>query len=58
MAKVLTCSSILPDCEFEVHAASQEEVLQMVALHAKVAHHIEEIDEATAEVVVAAIRDE
>ena len=57
MAKVLTCSSIFPECDFEVRAESQEDVMQAAVSHARVVHNILEIDDETARLVVAAIKD-
>jgi predicted small metal-binding protein len=57
MAKELCCGDVIPGCDHVMRAETEEEVLAKGADHARAAHGIEEIDEATMEKVKAAIRD-
>jgi predicted small metal-binding protein len=56
MEKVLRCGDLFPGCAAEARGTSEEEVLRQAAEHARTAHGIERIDEATAARVRAAIR--
>ncbi len=58
MTKVLECNNIFDGCEGVVRADTQEELMPLVAEHAKSVHGVMEIDTATAELVTAAIQDE
>ena len=58
MAKVLRCDAILLGCGHVVHAESEEELLRLAAEHAKQVHGVNEIDEAMASRVRAAITNE
>lgn len=44
MAKLLKCSDVGPDCDYTAWAETEEEMLEMLRLHARDAHGIEEID--------------
>ena len=55
MEKVLLCGDVVPGCDAEVHAATEEEILRQAAEHARQAHGFERIDQATLERVKAAI---
>lgn len=44
MAKLLKCSDVGPDCDYTAWAETEEEMLEMVRVHARDAHGIEEID--------------
>lgn len=56
MEKVLRCGDLFPGCQAEAKGATDEEVLRQAAEHARVAHGVARMDEATAAKVRAAIR--
>ena len=56
MPKHLEC--VIPDCEFAVTAATEEEILKQVAVHAAHAHGVTEIPAPLAAQVKAAIQDQ
>jgi predicted small metal-binding protein len=58
MAKVLRCKDVGMDCDFEVRATTEEEILQKAAEHAQTAHNMKEIPPDVVTKVRAAIRDE
>jgi len=57
MAKVLRCRDIGFDCDYEVRAETEDEILNKAAEHAQTAHNMKEISEEVAAKVRAAIRD-
>ncbi|MFO7589157.1 MAG: DUF1059 domain-containing protein [Gemmatimonadota bacterium] len=57
MAKELRCGDLMPGCDYVARAESENEVLAKAAVHARDAHGLAELDEATAAKVKAAIRD-
>ena len=56
MAKVLKCGVVVPDCPAEITGATEDEVMRKAAEHARTAHGIERVDEATARTLRAAIQ--
>jgi predicted small metal-binding protein len=58
MAKVLRCKDVGMDCDFEVRAVTEEEILQRAAEHALTEHGMKEIPQEVVAKVRAAIRDE
>jgi predicted small metal-binding protein len=58
MAKVLRCRDVGMDCDFEVRATTEAEILQRAAEHAQTAHGMREVPEEVVAKVRAAIRDE
>jgi predicted small metal-binding protein len=56
MEKVLKCGDLFPGCQAEARGETDEEVLRQAGEHARTAHGIERVDEATAGKVRAAIR--
>jgi predicted small metal-binding protein len=58
MAKILRCRDVGMDCDFEVHASTEEEILQRAADHAQTAHGLKEIPEEIVTKGRAAIREE
>jgi predicted small metal-binding protein len=56
MPKHLEC--VIPDCDFAVTAATEEEILKTVAVHAAHAHGVTEIPPQLAAQVKAAITDQ
>ena len=54
-ARHFACGHVVPDCEFTVSAATDEELLKKVAGHAAQAHGITEITPALVSQVRAAI---
>ncbi len=57
MTKQFACKDIGLQCGFEATAESEDELMAKVAEHAKAAHNMQQIDEATAAKVKAAIKD-
>ena len=53
--KYIACASVVPGCGFEATAASEDEILQMVAAHAAHDHGVTEITPELAAKVKAAI---
>ena len=58
MAKVLRCRDVGFDCDFEIRAETEGEILKKAAEHAQTTHNMKEITEEIVEKVRAAIRDE
>jgi len=57
MGKELRCGDIMPGCGHVMHGETEGEVMTQAAHHAREAHGLDQIDEATAEKVRGAIRD-
>ena len=57
MGKRIRCADVGLDCDFEAWAETEEELMEMVALHARTAHGIEDIPTEMAEKVQAAIEE-
>ncbi len=57
MGKRIRCADVGPDCDFEAWAETEEELMEMVVLHAKQAHGMEEIPPEMVEQVRSAIQD-
>ena len=55
MQKLFKCRDIGKNCNYQVRAKSEEEVLQKASEHAKTAHHMGEISKELADRVRAAI---
>lgn len=58
MTKKFECRNIGMDCGFSVEASSTEELMPKIAEHARTAHSIAQIDDATKTKVMAAIKEE
>ena len=58
MAKVLRCQDVGLDCEGEIRAATEEEVMRQAAEHARTTHNMTEMSPEVVQKVRAAIRDE
>jgi predicted small metal-binding protein len=58
MAKVLRCRDVGLDCEGEIRAETEEEVLRQGAEHAQTTHNMTEMSPELVQKVRAAIRDE
>ena len=56
-AKYIACAAIVPDCTFEASAATEDELVKKVAVHAAHAHGVTEITPDLAAKVKAAIRN-
>lgn len=54
--KLLRCDDVVPGCPAEVRAETDEEVLRQAAEHARAAHGLATLDDATAGAVRRAIR--
>ncbi len=57
MAKILRCRDVGFDCDVEVRAETEEEILEAAAEHAVRDHHVPEVDDDVVAKVRAAIRD-
>lgn len=57
MAKELRCGDVVEGCDYVARAETEQELMERAARHAREAHGLEEIDEATAAKVKSAIRD-
>lgn len=57
MGKKLCCRDVGVDCDAEIVAETEEELMGKVAEHAKTVHGMTEISEETAAKVKAAIKD-
>lgn len=55
--KYIACASVVPDCPFEATAATEEELMKMVAAHAAHAHGVTEVTPELAQQVKAAIQN-
>ena len=55
--KYIACASVVPDCPFEATAATEEELIKMVAAHAAHAHGVTEVTPELAAQVKAAIQN-
>ncbi|MEE9519194.1 MAG: DUF1059 domain-containing protein [bacterium] len=58
MALVVNCRDVGADCDFEARADTEEELLKILAEHAKSGHGMEEIPPELVEKVRAVIRVE
>jgi predicted small metal-binding protein len=56
--KVLKCRDVGLDCDFEIRAETEEEILKQATEHGRTVHNIEEISESIQAVLVSLIRDE
>ena len=43
MAKAIACTNVVPGCKFTADAATEEELLQKVAEHAKHEHGVSDV---------------
>jgi len=57
MGKLLLCRDVGVDCDAEIRAETEEELMRKIAEHAKTAHGMTTISPETAAKVKAAIRD-
>ncbi len=57
MAKRFACRDIGLECSFEARAAAEDALLEKIGKHAKRAHNMERIDEATMAKVRSAIKE-
>lgn len=57
MAKKFVCRDIGMNCGFEATADTEEALMPQIAEHAKTAHNMQAIDEATMAKIKAAIKD-
>ncbi|HKI57863.1 MAG TPA: DUF1059 domain-containing protein [Trueperaceae bacterium] len=58
VAKLLRCRDVGFDCDAEVRAENEEDLLRMVAEHAREVHGLEDVDDATVQKVLASVRNE
>lgn len=58
MAKVLRCRDVGMDCDYEVRADDENEVLEMVSKHAVEVHGISEVPEPMLAQIRGLIREE
>jgi predicted small metal-binding protein len=57
MAKQLTCDDVVPGCRFTATGATESEVLEKAAAHARETHDVKEITPDLAAKVKSAIKD-
>lgn len=57
MAKILRCRDVGFDCDAEVHASSEDEVMAQVAQHAREVHGVDDVPDEVVVRALAAIRD-
>jgi len=57
MAKQLKCGDLMPGCDFVAKGATEDEVLNKAAEHAKTAHGIQQVTPELAAKVKGAIKD-
>ena len=58
MAKVISCRDVGVNCDFKARANSVDELMKVLAKHAKDAHDMNQIPPETVAKVKAAVRDE
>jgi len=58
MEKVLRCRDVGADCDFVIHAKTEEEIFNKASDHAKKVHHMNEVPNELMEKVRAAIYEE
>lgn len=58
MSKVLRCKDVGMDCDFEVHAETEQEIIQKAGEHAKAKHNMPEISEEVLAKVRSVIHEE
>jgi predicted small metal-binding protein len=58
MEKVLRCRDVGPDCDFVIHAKTEEEIFKKASDHAKKVHHMNEVPKELMEKAHAAIYKE
>ncbi len=58
VGKKFACRDIGMQCGFEAHAAEENTLLQQIAEHARTAHNMSNIDQATLMKIRAAIKEE
>ncbi len=58
MAKVLRCRDVGLDCEGELRAETEEEIMRQAAEHAQTTHNMQDMPSELVQKVRAAIRDE
>lgn len=57
MAKQIRCADVVPGCGFTAEAATEQELLEKVALHASQVHGIDEVTPDLLAKVRSAMRD-
>jgi predicted small metal-binding protein len=58
MTKVIRCADIVPGCDYEARAETEDELMQKAAQHAREAHGLQTIPPELAQQVKSKIRDE
>lgn len=58
MAKLLRCRDVGFDCDAEVRADNEDDLLRMVAEHAREVHGLEDVNDEVVQKVLASIRSE
>ncbi len=58
MTRLLRGKEVGMDCDFEVHAETEEEILKKAAEHAKTKHNMKEVPEEIVEKVRRVLREE
>ena len=58
MKKALKCGTVIPGCEFVVHAENNGELLVKAAEHARMVHGIDRISEQLTARILAAVEEQ
>jgi predicted small metal-binding protein len=58
MTKVLRCGDVVPGCNYEARADSEDELMQKVAQHAREAHGMQTVPPEVVQKVRSKIREE
>lgn len=58
MSKTFCCKDLAIECSWESSAETEEELLKIVAEHARTAHNMKEINEAIRNKIIGSIRDQ
>lgn len=57
MRKELACGAVVPGCDFVAHAATEEDLMQKVASHARTVHGVAHISDGLKAKIRDAIRE-
>ena len=55
--KVLQCGSVIPGCNFVAHAEDENEMMVVIAEHARAVHDVDHLSEVLKAKIRAAIKD-
>ena len=57
LRKVLRCASVIPGCEFVAHAEDENEMMVLMAQHARTVHEVDRLSDELKAKIRAAIKD-